>query len=256
MEDEIKDNNDNQVNVEQLLQKLNESEKEKAELREKTTTLEEQVGKLNQTREGLLTDLNKFKSRFNEQQSLAENEEEQKLLKQGDYQAIIESKVKQALERETNTLKEALNNTKREKEEFANKYVELENKIKHDKVRDYLTKQALSTDIQPGAAKYLVDEALKHGKITEDGGFAWNEKYNKKGEDYGFKDFTSDFINKNPDQIFLFKNIEGNDVKQGRKTGVKELTQKEWNKKLSETTSKEAKAQLLKDYADGKFEII
>ena len=34
------------------------------------------------------------------------------------------------------------------------------------------------------------------------------------------------------------------------------MTQKEWNKKLSETTSKEAKAQLLKDYADGKFEII
>lgn len=233
------ENQNNNVDNQELINKLNEQ-----------IALNE---KLSRTKEGLLADLQDKKSKLNEFQSKAQNEQEQEALKKGDIDFIVN----QRLESQKSQYEEVLNNIKSEKEKLFKEVNNYKSQIERNTVEQQLMKAAQNTDIRKNAMQDVIDYALRNGEV-KDGKIIFKDKngnpktVNSRGETYTEKDFFDELRN---EKDYFFESVNGTNTKGGSGAGVKEMTQQEYTSAIMSGSDAEAQ-DLAKQIATGKIILI
>jgi hypothetical protein len=233
------ENQNNNVDNQELINKLNEQ-----------IALNE---KLSRTKEGLLADLQDKKSKLNEFQSKAQNEQEQEALKKGDIDFIVN----QRLESQKSQYEEVLNNIKSEKEKLFEEVNTYKSQIERNTVEQQLMKAAQNTDIRKNAMQDVIDYALRNGEVKE-GKIIFKDRngnpktVNSRGETYTEKDFFDELRN---EKDYFFESVNGTNTKGGSGAGVKEMTQQEYTSAIMNGSDQEAQ-DLAKQIATGKIILI
>lgn len=227
-----------------------------AQLNELTNKLNEQISmneKLTRSKEGLLADLQDKKSKLNEFQSKAQNEQEQEALKKGDIDFIVN----QRLEAQKSQYEEVLNNIKSEKEDLFKQVNQYKSTIERNTVKEQLMKEIQNTDIQKTAIDDVIDYALRNGEV-KDGKITFKDAngnpktVNSNGNAYEVKDFFNDLRNSKP---HYFESTNGtNTNRKSGSNGEKIVTQKEFNDMLFNAKPEEESA-LIEALSSGKIVI-
>lgn len=228
-----------------------------AQLNELTNKLNEQISmneKLTRSKEGLLADLQDKKSKLNEFQSKAQNEQEQEALKKGDIDFIVN----QRLESQKSQYEEVLNNIKSEKEKLFEEVNQYKSKIERNTVEQQLMKEIQNTDVRKNAIQDVVDYALRNGEV-KNGELIFKDQsgnpktVNSRGEKYSVKDWFNELRN---EKDYFFESTNGTNTNgKGGNNGAKEMTKAEFQQAIMKADNKTAK-ELGEALKSGKINII
>lgn len=228
-----------------------------AQLNDLTNKLNEQISmneKLTRSKEGLLADLQDKKSKLNEFQSKAQNEQEQEALKKGDIDFIVN----QRLEAQKSQYEEVLNNIKSEKEKLFEEVNQYKSKIERNTVEQQLMKEIQNTDVRKNAIQDVIDYALRNGEV-KNGELIFKDQngnpktVNSRGEKYSVKDWFNELRN---EKDYFFEATNGTNTNgKGGNNSVTEMTQDEYTKAIMSGTEADAQ-KIAKQVATGKIILI
>ncbi len=221
--------NVNENNNDNLQERLNEVLKYNEQLAEQVNKQNSEIEKLTKTKEGLLTDLQDKKSKINEYQSAAQNEEEQRALKAGDIDYLVKSRVERELAAQKDQYEEALRNVNSERDSYLEDLKKYQKESQTRKAKDFLMESIINSDVHKEAVSDVINIALTKGTVKEDGSFAFDKTINTKGDQYTAKDFLNELRN---ERHYLFKEVKGTNSKNNNGGSAAEMTQAEVQQKI------------------------